>query len=43
MLVGVAPAASANAFKRPNFLNEASHNAAAFRCKNIKGRKKQLE
>jgi hypothetical protein len=29
MLAGVVPAASANAFKRPSLLNDASHNAAA--------------
>ncbi len=29
MLTGVAPAASASAFKRLNLLNDASHNAAA--------------
>ncbi len=43
MLAGVAPAASASLFRSPSFLNDVSHNAVAFRCKKIKGRKKRLE
>ena len=39
MLAVVAPAASSSFVRSPSFLNDASHNAAAFRCKKIRGRK----